>query len=53
MALPEFKGDDFEFPDEKETKGKATEKDDDFKVEIEDDTPPLTAVAKLRLLPRM
>jgi hypothetical protein len=40
MALPEFKGDDFEFPDEKETKGKAREKDDDFKVEIEDDTPP-------------
>jgi hypothetical protein len=40
MPLPEFKGEDFEFPDEKEAKAKSSEKDDDFKIEIEDDTPP-------------
>jgi len=38
MPLPEFKGEDFEFPDEKETKQAAAE-DDKFEVEIEDDTP--------------
>ena len=41
MPLPEFKGEDFEFPHEKEEKAKAADKEDDgFKVEIEDDTPP-------------
>ena len=41
MPLPEFKGEDFEFPHEKEEKTKAADKEDDgFKVEIEDDTPP-------------
>jgi len=40
MAQPQFEGEDFEFPHEKEEKAKAVEKDDDFKVEIEDDTPP-------------
>ena len=40
MAQTEFKGDDFEFPDEKETKGKPEAvEDDSFDVEIEDDTP--------------
>ena len=42
MAQAEFKGDDFEFPDEKETKGKPVEtevEDDGFDIEIEDDTP--------------
>lgn len=42
MPLPKFEGsDDFEFPDEKEEKAKqkAQDSDDDFKVEIEDDTP--------------
>lgn len=39
MPLPEFKGEEFEFPDEKGTKAKAEDKDD-FKIEIEDDTPP-------------
>ena len=40
MAQAEFKGDDFEFPDEKETKGKPEAVEDDgFDVEIEDDTP--------------
>jgi len=41
MPLPKFEGEEFEFPDEKEAKEKekAAEKDDDFKVEIEDDTP--------------
>ena len=39
MPLPKF--DEFEFPDEKEAreKEKVAEKDDDFQVEIEDDTP--------------
>jgi hypothetical protein len=39
MPLPKF--DEFEFPDEKEVKEKeqVAEKDDDFQVEIEDDTP--------------
>jgi hypothetical protein len=43
MAQSEFKGDDFEFPDEKEAKGKpinTKDKDDGFEIEIEDDTPP-------------
>ncbi len=41
MPLPKFEGEEFEFPDEKEAreKEKAAEKEDDFKVEIEDDTP--------------
>ena len=42
MAQAEFKGDDFEFPDEKEAKGKPVEtevEDDGFDIEIEDDTP--------------
>ena len=40
MAQTEFKGDDFEFPDEKEAKGKPEAVEDDgFDVEIEDDTP--------------
>ena len=39
MPLPEFKGEDFEFPDEKQTKQAAAE-DDKFEVEVEDDTPP-------------
>ena len=39
MPLPEFKGEEFEFPDEKEAKQAAAE-DDKFSVEIEDDTPP-------------
>ena len=39
MPLPEFKGDDFEFPDEKETKKQAAAEDAKFEVEIEDDTP--------------
>jgi len=46
MPLPKFEGDEFEFPDEKEAKEKAkaaseeASADEDFKVEIEDDTPP-------------
>ena len=41
MAQTEFKGEEFEFPDEKEAKGKPEEaQDDSFDVEIEDDTPP-------------
>jgi hypothetical protein len=42
MAQTEFKGEEFEFPDEKEAKGKpeVPEEDDSFDVEIEDDTPP-------------
>jgi len=43
MPLPKFEGtDDFEFPDEKEQKAsvKASDEEEDFKVEIEDDTPP-------------
>jgi len=40
MAQTEYKGEDFEFPDEKEAKGKPVDtQDDDFEVEIEDDTP--------------
>ena len=39
MPLPDFKGEEFEFPDEKEAKQAAAE-DDKFSVEIEDDTPP-------------
>jgi hypothetical protein len=40
MAQAEFKGEDFEFPDEKEAKGKSeVVEDDGFDVEIEDDTP--------------
>jgi hypothetical protein len=40
MAQTEFKGDNFEFPDEKETKGKPVDVEDEgFDVEIEDDTP--------------
>ena len=40
MAQAEFKGDDFEFPDEKEAKSKPEAVEDDgFDVEIEDDTP--------------
>ena len=41
-TLPEFKGEEFEFPDEKEAKAnaKAAAKEDDFQLEIEDDTPP-------------
>lgn len=37
MPLPEFKGEEFEFPDEKEAKGKPQEPE--FEIEIEDDTP--------------
>jgi hypothetical protein len=37
MPLPEFKGEEFEFPDEKEAKAKAEEPK--FEIEIEDDTP--------------
>jgi hypothetical protein len=37
MPLPEFKGEEFEFPDEKEAKGKPEEPN--FDIEIEDDTP--------------
>jgi hypothetical protein len=33
-------GDDFEFPDEKEAKGKKNTEDDSLDIEIEDDTPP-------------
>jgi hypothetical protein len=42
MPLPKFEDDSFEFPDEKEEKAKAKSnaKDDDFQLEIEDDTPP-------------
>jgi hypothetical protein len=42
MATTEYKGEEFEFPDEKEAK-EATKQQaaaDDFEVEIEDDTPP-------------
>lgn len=42
MPLPKFEGEEFEFPDEKEAKEKAKaaeKKDDDFQIEIEDDTP--------------
>ncbi len=39
-SIVEFKGEDFEFPDEKEAKGKPEAVEDDgFDVEIEDDTP--------------
>ena len=41
MAQTEFKGEEFEFPDEKEAKGKPEEaQDDSLDIEIEDDTPP-------------
>lgn len=46
MPLPKFEGDEFEFPDEKETKAKGLKAstdepaDDDLKIEVEDDTPP-------------
>jgi hypothetical protein len=40
MPLPKFESDEFEFPDEKEEKAKAKADDSEFKVEIEDDTPP-------------
>jgi hypothetical protein len=43
MPLPKFQGEEFEFPDEKEAKEKVKAEepaDEDFKVEIEDDTPP-------------
>jgi hypothetical protein len=44
MAQTEFKGEEFEFPDEKEAKGKpvataAAQEDETFDIEIEDDTP--------------
>jgi len=44
MATTEYKGEDFEFPDEKEAKeaekqGQKAAAADDFEVEIEDDTP--------------
>jgi len=42
MATTEYKGEEFEFPDEKEAKETAkqqTAADNDFEVEIEDDTP--------------
>lgn len=42
MPLPEFKGEEFEFPDEKEAKEKDKKQgaaEDDFSFEIEDDTP--------------
>ena len=38
MAQTEFKGDEFEFPDEKEAK-EAESKSDELEIEIEDDTP--------------
>ena len=37
MAQTEFKGEEFEFPDEKETKKE--DKSDELEIEIEDDTP--------------
>ncbi len=43
MATTEYKGEEFEFPDEKEAKEvvkKQAAADDEFEVEIEDDTPP-------------
>lgn len=40
MALPKFDGEEFEFPDEKETKAKFKADEPELKVEIEDDTPP-------------
>jgi len=42
MAQAEYKGEEFEFPDEKQSKGKPVDtqdEDDGFEVEIEDDTP--------------
>ena len=39
MPLPDFKGEDFEFPDEKDAKAAKAAADDNFEVEIEDDTP--------------
>lgn len=45
MPLPKFEGEEFEFPDEKEAKEKtkvevSAEDNAEFKVEVEDDTPP-------------
>lgn len=40
MASQKFEGEEFEFPDEKDEKVKAKADDAEFKVEIEDDTPP-------------
>jgi hypothetical protein len=43
MPLPKFDDETYEFPDEKEAKAKSKaedKKDDDFQLEIEDDTPP-------------
>lgn len=37
MSLPDYKGEEFEFPDEKETKDAV---EDRVEIEIEDDTPP-------------
>ena len=37
MAQTDFKGDEFEFPDEKGTKEEV--KSDEIEIEIEDDTP--------------
>lgn len=39
MAQTEFKGEEFEFPDEKEAKANAAEAADKLEVEVEDDTP--------------
>jgi hypothetical protein len=41
MPLPEFKGEDFEFPDEKQAKQdeQKAAAEDDFSFEVEDDTP--------------
>jgi hypothetical protein len=40
--MPQFEQDEFKFPDEieKESKGKPVDTEDDFSVEVEDDTPP-------------
>jgi hypothetical protein len=41
QKMAEYKGEKYEFPDEKEAKGDAVEAaSDDFEIEIEDDTPP-------------
>jgi hypothetical protein len=43
MPLPKFDDEAYEFPDEKEEKAKSkaeSKKEDDFQLEIEDDTPP-------------
>jgi len=38
----EYKGEEFQFPDEKETKDKllSADKEDEFEIDVEDDTPP-------------